>query len=62
MEFFRPENWSGWLFHSLGDLPNPEIEPRSRTLQVDPLPAEAPGKSTGGGSLSLLQGNFPTRS
>ena len=26
------------------DLPNPGIEPRSPTLQADPLPAESPGK------------------
>ena len=27
-----------------GDLPNPGIEPRSPTLQVDSLPSEPPGK------------------
>ena len=27
----------------LGDLPNPGIEPRSPTLQVDSLPSEPPG-------------------
>ena len=27
-----------------GDLPNPETEPRSPTLQADSLPAEPPGK------------------
>ena len=26
-----------------GDLPNPGIEPRSPTLQVDSLPSEPPG-------------------
>ena len=31
---------------SPGDLPNPEIEPRPPTLQVDSLPAEPPGKTT----------------
>ena len=43
-----------------GDLPNPGIEPRSPTLQVDSLPSEPPGKpkNTGVGSLSLLQGDF----
>ena len=48
---------------SPGDLPNPEIEPRSPTLQADSLPAEAPGKpkNTGVGSLSLLQGIFLTQ-
>ena len=29
---------------SPGDLPNPGIEPRSSTLQVDSLPAEPQGK------------------
>ena len=28
-----------------GDLPNPGIEPRSHTLQVDSLPSEPPGKA-----------------
>ena len=44
MEFSRPEHWSGWPFPSLGDLPNPGVEPSSPTLQVDSLPAEPPGK------------------
>ena len=44
MEFSRPEYWSGYPFPSLGDLPNPGIEPRSPTLQGDSLPAEPPGK------------------
>ena len=30
----------GRLFLSLGDLPNPGMEPRSPTLQADSLPAE----------------------
>ena len=48
---------SSWHF------PNPGIEPRSLTLQADSLPSEPPGKpmNTGVGSLSLLQGNFPTQ-
>ena len=33
MEFFRQGRWSG--FPSPGDLPNPEIKPRSSTLQAD---------------------------
>ena len=43
------------------NLPNPGIEPRSSTLQVDSLPSGPPGKpkNTGVGSLSLLQGNLP---
>ena len=44
MEFSRPEYWSGEPFPSPGDLPNPGIEPRSPTLQVDSSAAEPPGK------------------
>ena len=36
--FFRQEYWSELLFPSPGDLPNPEIEPRSLALQADSLP------------------------
>ena len=63
MEFSRPEYWSGQVFPFPGDLPNPAIEPRSPTLQVDSLPAEPQGKpkNTGVGSPSLLQGIFPTQ-
>ena len=39
-----PEYWSGQPFPSPGNLPNPGIEPRSPTLQVDSLPAEPQGK------------------
>ena len=44
-----------------GDLPKPGIKPRSPALQVDSLLSEPPGKpkSTGVGSLSLLQRSFP---
>ena len=63
MEFSRPEYWSGEPLPSPGDLPNPGIEPRSPALQADSLPAEPQGKpkNTGVGSLSLLQGIFPTQ-
>ena len=63
MEFSRQEYWSGLLFPSPGDLPNPEIEPRSPTLRADSLLSEPPGKpkNTGVGSLSLFQGIFPTQ-
>ena len=45
-----------------GNLPNPGVEPRSSTLQVDSLSTEPPGKPRNTeGSLSLLQGNFPTQ-
>ena len=35
--------WSGLLFPSLGDLPNPGIEPGSPALQADALTSEPPG-------------------
>ena len=44
MGFSRQESWSGWPFPSLGDLPDPGIEPRSTTLQADSLPSEPPRK------------------
>ena len=34
MEFSRQEYWSGLLFPSPEDLPDPGIEPRSLALQV----------------------------
>ena len=60
--FSRQEYWSGLPSPPPGDLPNWGIEPRSPALQADSLPAEPPGKprNTGVGSLSLLQGIFPT--
>ena len=59
--FSRLEYGSGQPFPSLGDLPNPGIEPRSPALQADFLPTEPQEKpkNTGEGSLSLLQGIFP---
>ena len=53
----------GSLSFLQGNLPNPGIQPRSPSLQVDSLPAEPHGKprNTGVGSLSLLQGIFPTQ-
>ena len=52
-----PDKKSGW------GLPNPGIEPTSPALQVDSLPSEPTRKSknTRVGSLSLLQGIFPTQ-
>ena len=45
------------------DLPNRVIKPRSLALQADSLLTKPPGKpkNTGMGSLSLLQGIFPTQ-
>ena len=61
--FSRQEYWSGLPCPPQGDLPNPGIEPRSPALQADSLLSEPPEKpkNTGVGSLSLLQGNFPTQ-
>ena len=63
MEFSRQEYWSGLPCPPPGDLPNPGIYSRSPALQADSLSSESPGKhkNTGMGSLSLLQGIFPTQ-
>ena len=42
--FSRQEYWSGLPFPSPGDLPDPEIEPGSPTLEADTLTSEPPGK------------------
>ena len=55
MELCRPENWSGWLFPSPGDLSNPEMEPRSSALQVDSLPSEPPGKPSNKHTNELVE-------
>ena len=62
-EFSTQEYWSGLPCPPPGDLPNPGIEPRSPALQADSLPSEPLGKpeNTGVGSLTLLQGIFPTQ-
>ena len=51
MGFARQEYWSGLLFPSPGDLPDPGIEPGSPTLWADALPSGPPGKSTGESQL-----------
>ena len=53
MEFSKPEYWSGYLFPSPGDLPNPGVKPRSPTLQADSISAESPEKPKG--SYQALQ-------
>ena len=57
------EYWSGLPSLPQGNVPKPEIEPRSPALQADSLPSEPPGKpkKNGVGSLSFLQGIFPTQ-
>ena len=42
MGFSRPECWSGLLFPSPGDLPNPGTEPSSPALPADALSSEPP--------------------
>ena len=44
MGFPRQEYYSGLSFSSLGDLPDPGIEPRSPRLQADALTSAPPGK------------------
>ena len=44
MGFFRQEYWNGLPFPSLGDLPDPGIEPGSPVFQADALTSEPPGK------------------
>ena len=63
MGFSRQEYWGGLPCPPPGDLSNPGIEPRAHALQVGSLPPEPPGKpkNPGVGSLSLLQGIFPTQ-
>ena len=62
-ELSSQEYWGGLPCPPPGYLPNPGIEPRSPTLQVDSLPSEPPGKPKNikMGSLSLLQGYFLTQ-
>ena len=55
-DFSRQEYWSRLPISSPGDLPNPEIEPRSPTLQADSLPAEPPGNVS---SNSLIISRMP---
>ena len=44
MGFSRQEYWSGLPFPSSGNLPNPQIKPRSPALQADALTSEPLGK------------------
>ena len=44
MEFSRQEYWSGLLFCSPGDLPDPGIKPVSPALEADSSPSEPQGK------------------
>ena len=44
MEFSQQEYWSGLLFPSPGDLPDPGIKPVSPALQADSLPLRPLGR------------------
>ena len=43
MGFFRQEYWSGLLFPSPGDLPNPGIKPKSPALAGRLFTTQSPG-------------------
>ena len=58
MEFSRQEYWSGWLFPSPGDLPDPGIEHSSPALQADSLPSEPPGKRAELGGIQDHRAHF----
>ena len=47
MEISRKEYWSGLLFPSPGDRPDPGFKPGSPVLQADSLPSGPPGKPQG---------------
>ena len=44
MEFSRQEQWTGLLFPSSGNLPDPGTKPKSPALQADSSPPEPLGK------------------
>ena len=54
MGFSRQEYWNGLPFPSLGDLPDPGIEPRSPTLEADALTSEPPGKPLSGNLIKTI--------
>ena len=45
MEFSMQEHWSGLPLPSLGDLPDPEVQPRSSAQQAESLLTEPLGPS-----------------
>ena len=63
MGFSKQEYWSGLPCPAPGVFPNSGVGLKSPTWQVASLPSEALGepKSTGVGSLSLLQQIFPSQ-
>ena len=59
--FSRQKYWSGLPCPPPGDLPNPGLEPRSPTLQVDSLPSEPTGKPGGLCNQSLWDWGLEVR-
>ena len=55
MEFSRQESWSGWPFPSPWNLPDPGIEPKSPTLQMDSLPSELQGSPIEGSAAAAAK-------
>ena len=56
----RQEYWSGLPCPSPGNISNPEIKPRSPTLQVESLLSKPPGKSKNTGVQPILSsGDLP---
>ena len=54
MGFPRQEYWGGLPFPSPGNLPDPEIEPTSPSLQAVSLPTEPPGKPESDSSVLFI--------
>ena len=50
----RQEYWSELPFPSLGDLPNPRIEPGSPTLHADSLPSESLEKPIHNNNITFI--------
>ena len=55
----RQEYWSGLLFPSPGDLPDPGTEPRSPALEAVTLTSESPGKPMQENWFRFLGGEDP---
>ena len=49
---------NGLPFSSPGDLPDPEVEPRSSALQADSLPSYPPGKPHSCGNIHQSSTSF----
>ena len=58
MGFSRQGFWSGLLFPSPEDLPDPGIDPVFPALQADTLPSEPPGKPEDPSYSPVLEKQF----